>query len=119
MSTSTSTGNLQPANLLEKGTGMNVTVFGAIGQIGQLGVSNLLVISHDVTAYVRNPGRLGHSDPRLVTTAGELSDERIQQAVRGADAVISALGPLLRRGSTGSPGTEMLTAQLGFAHLAQ
>jgi uncharacterized protein YbjT (DUF2867 family) len=78
---------------------MNVTVFGATGQIGRLVVGDLLAGGHDVTAYVRNPAKLGHSDPRLVTVIGELSDEaRIRQAVRGSDAVISALGPLLRRG---------------------
>jgi putative NADH-flavin reductase len=72
---------------------MNVTVFGATGQIGQLVVGDLLAGGHDVTAYVRSPGKLGHSDPRLVTLAGELSDEaRIQQAVRASEAVISALG---------------------------
>ena len=86
---------------------MNVTVFGATGQIGRLVVGDLLTGGHDVTAYVRNPAKLGNRDPRLVTIAGELSDEaRIQQAVRGADAVISALGPLLRPGATGTPVTD-------------
>jgi nucleoside-diphosphate-sugar epimerase len=86
---------------------MKVTVFGATGQIGRLIVDDLLTGGHEVTAYVRNSGKLGHSDPRLVTVTGELSDEaRIQQAVRGSDAVISALGPLLRRGSTGTPVTD-------------
>jgi nucleoside-diphosphate-sugar epimerase len=93
--------------LLDKGTEMNVNVFGATGQIGRLVVGNLLAGGHDVTVYVRNPGKLGRRDPRLVTIAGELSDEAgIQQAVRGAEAVISALGPLLRRGSTGTPVTD-------------
>jgi putative NADH-flavin reductase len=83
---------------------MKVTVFGATGQIGRLVVGDLLAGGHDVTAYVRNPGKRGHSDPRLVTLTGELSDKaRNQQAVRGSDAVISALGPLLRGGSTGTP----------------
>jgi NAD(P)H-binding len=93
--------------LLEKGSEMNLTVFGATGQIGRLVVRDLLAAGHDVTVYVRNPAKLGRRDPRLVTISGELSNEvRIQQAVRGADAVISALGPLLRRGSTGTPVTD-------------
>jgi uncharacterized protein YbjT (DUF2867 family) len=84
---------------------MNVTVFGATGKIGRLVVEDLLAGGHDVTVYVRNPEKLGSRDSRLVTIAGELSDAaRIQQAVRGSDAVISALGPLLRRGSKGTPG---------------
>ena len=93
---------------------MKVTVFGATGQIGRLVVDDLLIGGHGVTAYVRNPGKLGHKDPRLVTISGELSDEaRIQQAVRGSDAVISALGPLLRCGSKGTPvadGTKNIVA---------
>jgi uncharacterized protein YbjT (DUF2867 family) len=34
---------------------MNVTVFGATGQIGRLVVGDLLAGGHDVTVYVRNP----------------------------------------------------------------
>lgn len=47
---------------------------------------------------------------------GELSDaRRIGQAVHGADAVLSALGPTLKRGSTGTPvtdGTEYIVAAM-------
>lgn len=86
---------------------MKVTVFGATGQIGRLVIRDLLASAHDVTAYVRNPGKLDLSDPHLAMVIGELSDQaRILQAVHGADAVISALGPLLGRGSTGTPVTD-------------
>lgn len=109
--------------MLDKGTGINVTVFGATGQIGRLVVSNLLAADHDVTVYVRNPGKLGRRDPRLATISGELSNEvRIQQAVRGADAVISALGPLLRRGSMGTPvtdGTKNIVAAMRTEHVGR
>jgi putative NADH-flavin reductase len=102
---------------------VNVTVFGATGQIGRLVVGDVLAADHDVTAYVRNPGKLGHSDPRLVIVAGELSDKtRILQAVRGSDAVISALGPLLRRGSTGTPvtdGTKSIVAAMQTEHVGR
>jgi uncharacterized protein YbjT (DUF2867 family) len=109
--------------LLEKGTELKVTVFGATGQIGRLVVGDLLAGGHDVTAYVRNPGKLGRSDPRLVTVTGELSDQAgIQQAVRGSDAVISALGLLLRRGSTGTPltdGTKNIVAAMQTEHVGR
>jgi nucleoside-diphosphate-sugar epimerase len=109
--------------LLDKGTDMKVTVFGATGEIGRLVVDDLLIGGHGVTAYVRNPGKLGHKDPRLVTISGELSDEaRIQQAVRGSDAVISALGPLLRCGSTGTPvadGTKNIVAAMQSEHVGR
>jgi nucleoside-diphosphate-sugar epimerase len=102
---------------------MKVTVFGATGQIGRLVVSELLTGGHDVTAYVRNSAKLARSAPRLVTVTGELSDEaRTQQAVRGSDAVISALGPLLRRGSTGTPvtdGTKSIVAAMQTEHVGR
>ena len=102
---------------------MNVTVFGATGQIGRLVVTDLLAGGHDVTAYVRNPDKLGRSDPRLVPLTGELSDKaRILQAVRGSDAVISALGPLLRRGSKGTPvtdGTKNIVAAMQTEHVGR
>lgn len=86
---------------------MNVTVFGGSGQIGRFVVTDLLATGHTVTAYVRNPAKLGINDPGLTTVTGELSDaERIRQAVHGADAVISALGPSLKRGAKGTPITE-------------
>ena len=109
--------------MLDKGTDINVTVFGATGQIGRHVVAALLAGGHHVTAYVRNPGKLGHSDPRLVTVTGELSDKaRILQAVRGSDAVISALGPMLGRGSTGTPvtdGTTNIVAAMQAEHVGR
>ncbi|MFZ0904211.1 MAG: NAD(P)H-binding protein [Mycobacterium sp.] len=102
---------------------MSVTIFGATGRIGRLVVADLLAGGHDVTVYVRNPGKLGGSDPRLVTVTGELSDKaRILQAVRGSDAVISALGPLLRRGSKGTPvaeGTKNVVAAMQTEHVGR
>lgn len=102
---------------------MNVTMFGATGQIGQLVVGDLLAGGHNVTAYVRNPAKLGHSDPRLVTVVGELSDEtRIRQAVRGADSVISALGPVLRPGAKGTPvtdGTKNIVTAMQTEHVGR
>ncbi|WP_246889527.1 NAD(P)-dependent oxidoreductase [Mycolicibacterium sp. GESEQ-9] len=86
---------------------MNITVFGGSGQIGRFVVTDLLAAGHKVTAYVRNPDKLGINDAGLTTVTGELSDaERIRQAIHGADAVISALGPSLKRGSKGTPITD-------------
>ncbi len=58
-----------------------------------------------------------------MAVTGELSDEaRIQQAVRGTDAVIGALGPLLRRGSLGTPvtdGTKNIVAAMQTEHVGR
>jgi nucleoside-diphosphate-sugar epimerase len=86
---------------------LHVAVFGASGNIGRHVVDQLLAAGHSVTAYVRNPDKLSISHPNLTIVAGELDDAAgVARAVVGADAVISALGPSLRRGATGTPVTD-------------
>jgi putative NADH-flavin reductase len=84
-----------------------VAVFGASGNIGRHVVEQLLAAGHRVAAYVRNPGKLTTTHPNLTVIQGELSDSAgIARAVDGADAVISALGPELKRDATGTPLTD-------------
>jgi nucleoside-diphosphate-sugar epimerase len=86
---------------------MQITVFGATGGIGRHVVDQALADGHDVVAYVRTPEKLDRHTPRLRVVVGELSDPAaIQQAVQGSQAVISALGPSLKRGATGTPVTD-------------
>jgi putative NADH-flavin reductase len=81
-----------------------VAVFGATGGIGRLVVDQLLAAGHTVTAYVRNPAKLTVEHPDLTIVQGELGDPAaVARAVAGTDAVISALGPTLKRGATGTP----------------
>ena len=83
---------------------MKLTVFGATGGIGREVVTQALDRGDQVTAYVRNPAKLDLTHPNLTVITGELTDrEAVQLAVRGADAVISALGPSLDRKATGMP----------------
>jgi nucleoside-diphosphate-sugar epimerase len=83
---------------------MKVTVFGATGQIGRHVVTGLLAAGHDVTVYARNPAKLDIDDAHLAKVTGYLSDAaHIRHAVRGADAVISTLGPSLKRSARGTP----------------
>jgi putative NADH-flavin reductase len=74
---------------------VNVTVFGASGDIGRHVVEELLDRRHRVTAMVRGRDRLpADLAGRLRVVEGELPDERaIDEAVRGAGAVIWAVGP--------------------------
>jgi saccharopine dehydrogenase-like NADP-dependent oxidoreductase len=84
---------------------MNVTVFGATGAIGSLTVDELLANGHTVTVYARNPSKIpaGWGD-RVAVIIGELSDaDAIDQAVTGAEAVVSTLGPSLDRKATEMP----------------
>ncbi len=86
---------------------MQVTVFGATGGIGRLVVQQLLDDGHQVTALVRTPAKLALTHSHLTAVTGQLSDRAaVEQTVSGADAVISALGPSLKRSATGTPVTD-------------
>lgn len=48
---------------------------------------------HEVTAFVRDPARLGMDHPRLRIVSGDVMDAaRVEEAVAGSEAVLSALG---------------------------
>ena len=98
---------------------LQVTVFGATGKIGRHVIDQLLAAGHTVTAYARNPSKLTTTQPNLTVIQGGPDDPAgIGRAVEGADAVISALGPSLRRGATGTPvsdGTRTIVAAMQAA----
>ena len=102
---------------------MKVVVFGATGKIGRLVVTDLLDRGHEVTVYVRNPAAGTTGDPRLTVITGELSDAtRIGETIRGTDAVMSALGPTLKRSATGTPvtdGTRNIVAAMEAQHVSR
>lgn len=71
-------------------------MFGGTGKVGRLVVERLLDEGHRVTALVRSPEKLTVEDPRLDVVVAELDDAAaIRKVVDGADAVISALGPVI------------------------
>lgn len=81
---------------------MKVLIFGATGVSGKLVTDKALAVGHDVTVYVRNPGKVSAAGPRLTIIEGELTDTvAIATAVTGQDAVVSLLGPAGK--STGMP----------------
>lgn len=72
---------------------MRVTVFGGTGPTGLLLVGELLGRGHKVVALARDTSRLP-SHAHLTAVEAPLTDESaIADALRGADAVASALGP--------------------------
>ncbi len=74
---------------------MKLTVFGATGKTGKEVVKQALNEGHQVTAYVRTVSKIDSQHERLEVVQGELSElEKVRVAVQGADAVISALGPI-------------------------
>lgn len=72
---------------------MNITVFGATGGVGRHLVDQAVDAGHMVTVVVRRPNAVTR-DVRIVTADLAGPDYgALDNAVAGADAVLSALGP--------------------------
>jgi nucleoside-diphosphate-sugar epimerase len=70
-----------------------VLIIGATGGAGRQLVAQALERGHIVTALARDPSVLGINHPRLSVVKGDVLDyPSIEAAVRGQDAVLSALG---------------------------
>lgn len=77
---------------------MQLAVFGGTGKTGRLVVEQALAGGHSVTVLARNPAKLTLQNPRLRVVQGDIGDAtKVSEALAGADAVISALGPTSNR----------------------
>jgi putative NADH-flavin reductase len=99
---------------------MNVLVFGASGATGYHVVSQALADGFSVTAFVRDPAKLQIDHERLRVVKGDVSDEeKVDDAVRGQDVVISALGASspFRRDYTLIKGVENIVSAMVRQHV--
>jgi putative NADH-flavin reductase len=86
---------------------MNVTIFGASGQTGLFLVERALQHDHEVTAYVRTPETFAISHEKLKVVKGDVrSRAAVAKTVKGADAVMCAIGERLKASRVGSQATE-------------
>ena len=70
-----------------------ILVVGATGGTGRQLVTQALERGYAVTALVRDPSRLRIDHPKLMVMQGDVLDEgSVEAAVRGQEAVLSALG---------------------------
>lgn len=70
-----------------------VLIIGATGGTGRQLVTQALELGYTVTALVRDPSRLPVDHPRLTILQGNVLDQRsVDTAMRGQEAVLSALG---------------------------
>jgi len=69
---------------------MKVAIIGASGQIGAFIRDEALARGHQVTAIVRHPERITVQDPRLHVVKADILKGKIDELVKGHDAVISA-----------------------------
>jgi NAD(P)-dependent dehydrogenase (short-subunit alcohol dehydrogenase family) len=79
---------------------MKITVFGATGRTGLHLVDQALARGHAVTVFVRSPAKLGAMRSRVTVMQGDLQgQEQVAQAIAGAKAVVSVLGPTNNEGA--------------------
>ena len=73
---------------------MKLAIFAATGGIGRQVLEQAVAAGHDVTAVVRNPKKLSSAVRVARADLASPDPAVLESAVRGADAVISALGPV-------------------------
>ena len=85
---------LQPnLGFLYKRSDMKILIFGASGATGKELVNQALTYGHSVTAFVRDPSKLNIKNNTLRVFQGDVKDYMaVENAIKGHDAVISALG---------------------------
>jgi putative NADH-flavin reductase len=72
---------------------MNILVVGGTGGTGRAIVGQALEQGHHVTVLVRDPAKMKITHERLTSLKGNVLDvDSVDRAVRGNDAVVSALG---------------------------
>ena len=72
---------------------MKLTIFAATGGIGRQALDQAVAAGHDVTAVVRNPKKLSAKVRAVASDLAAPDPAVLESAVRGADAVLSGLGP--------------------------
>jgi len=72
---------------------MNIIIYGATGQTGSIVTREALKKGYSVTAFCREPSRLGIEDKNLKPFQGDvLHSEEVTNSIQGCDAVISVIG---------------------------
>jgi putative NADH-flavin reductase len=99
---------------------MKLTIFAATGGIGRHILEQAVTAGHDVTAVVRNAGKLSGAPVRVVAADLATADPAVlKSAIDGADAILSGLGPRNPRAEAGiaSRGTRAIVAAMQATHV--
>jgi putative NADH-flavin reductase len=92
---------------------MRLTVVAATGGIGRQVLEQALTAGHDVTAVVRDPGKLSSAVRSVTADLAAADPATLEPAVAGADAVLSALGPRsVSEAGIASRGTRAIVAAM-------
>src|SRR5215510_2089273 len=95
---------------------MKLTIVAATGGIGRSALEQAIAAGHDVTAVVRNPRKLS-TDVRVVAADMLAPDPAaLERSVKGADAVLSGLGPVSNaKAGVASQGTRAIVQAMKVA----
>ncbi len=92
---------------------MKLAIFGAAGSVGRETVKQAIEQGHVVTAFARDPAKLGVTDANLRVVQGDvLNLASVEEAVNGQDAVLCVLGAG-RKGTIRSEGTRNIISAMG------
>jgi putative NADH-flavin reductase len=69
---------------------MRVAIIGASGKVGSFIRDEALARGHQVTAIVRHPEKIAVRNPRLTVVKADILKDKVEELVKGHDAVISA-----------------------------
>ncbi len=73
---------------------MRLAIFGGTGKGGRFVVPRALETGHEVVVLSRDPSKLTLQHERLTVLKGDIANrEEVDAVIRGADAVMSSLGP--------------------------
>jgi putative NADH-flavin reductase len=72
---------------------MKIAILGATGRTGLHLVRIAMAAGHDVTAVLRDPGKLGELRPTRTFIADVRSPRELEPALAGVDAVVGCVGP--------------------------
>lgn len=97
---------------------MRLTIVAATGGIGRHLVEQAVAAGHEVTAVARRPRALPAGVRAVAVDLADPDPRALAGAVRGADAVLSALGPRDPRADAGitSHGTRAIVAAMRAEH---
>ena len=72
---------------------MRIAIIGASGQVGAFIRDEALMRGYQVTAIVRHPEKITVQNPSLTVVKADILKDKVDELVKGHDAVISAYNP--------------------------
>ena len=72
---------------------MRIAIIGASGQVGAFIRDEALTRGYQVTAIVRHPEKITVQNPSLTVVKADILKDKVDELVKGHDAVISAYNP--------------------------